>query len=70
VVLIALAGRQLRTPTGVPLKLALAAGVLDTVANVAMLLALQASLLSLAGCSFRCIRRARSRWRCWCSRSG
>ena len=30
-----------------PLRLALAAGVLDTVANVAMLLALHASLLSL-----------------------
>ncbi len=49
VVLIALVGRQLRPPTGVPLKLALVAGVLDTIANVAMLLALQASLLSLAG---------------------
>ena len=49
VVLIALTGGQLRAPSGVPLKLALAAGVLDTVANVAMLLALQASLLSLAG---------------------
>jgi drug/metabolite transporter (DMT)-like permease len=39
---------NLRMPGGVPLRLALAAGVLDTVANVAMLLALQASLLSLA----------------------
>ncbi|WP_422749789.1 EamA family transporter [Mycobacterium sp. WMMD1722] len=46
---IAAAGRQLRVPTGVPLRLALLAGVLDTGANVAMLLALQASLLSLAG---------------------
>ena len=39
--------RNLVVPSGVPLRLALAAGVLDTVANVAMLLALQASLLSL-----------------------
>lgn len=46
---IAAAGRQLRVPSGVPLRLALLAGVLDTGANVAMLLALQASLLSLAG---------------------
>lgn len=49
VVLIALAARQLRVPTGVPLRLALSAGVLDTIANVAMLLALQNSLLSLTG---------------------
>jgi drug/metabolite transporter (DMT)-like permease len=49
VVFIALAARQLRVPTGVPLWLALSAGVLDTIANVAMLLALQHSLLSLAG---------------------
>jgi drug/metabolite transporter (DMT)-like permease len=49
VVLIALASANLVVPRGVPLKLALAAGVLDTVANVAMLLALQASLLSLTG---------------------
>ena len=34
---------------GLPLRLALAAAVLDTAANVAMLLALQASMLSLAG---------------------
>ncbi|CDO10342.1 integral membrane protein [Mycolicibacterium cosmeticum] len=49
VVLIALAARQLRVPTGVPLWLALTAGALDTIANVAMLLALQHSLLSLTG---------------------
>jgi drug/metabolite transporter (DMT)-like permease len=48
VVIIALFTRNLAPPTGVPLRLALSAGVLDTVANVAMLLALQASLLSLA----------------------
>jgi drug/metabolite transporter (DMT)-like permease len=48
VVLIALFTRNLAPPTGVPLRLALTAGVLDTIANVAMLLALQASLLSLA----------------------
>ena len=46
---IALASANLVAPRGVPLKLALAAGVLDTIANVAMLLALQASLLSLTG---------------------
>jgi drug/metabolite transporter (DMT)-like permease len=48
VLLIALFTRSLSAPTGLPLRLALAAGVLDTIANVAMLLALQASLLSLA----------------------
>nr|WP_156618300.1 MULTISPECIES: EamA family transporter [Mycobacteriaceae] len=46
---IAIASRQLRPPSGVPLRLAVLAGLLDTGANVAMLLALQASLLSLAG---------------------
>ncbi len=34
---------------GVPLRLAIAAGVLDTAANVATLLALQSGMLSLAG---------------------
>ena len=47
VVAIAAVSRNLAVPSGVPLRLAVAAGVLDTVANVAMLLALQASLLSL-----------------------
>jgi len=47
VVAIAAMSRNLVVPSGVPLRLALAAGVLDTVANVAMLLALQVSLLSL-----------------------
>jgi drug/metabolite transporter (DMT)-like permease len=47
-VIAALSG-NLRRPTGTPLKLAVLAAVLDTGANVAMLLALQASLLSLAG---------------------
>ena len=52
-------------PTGVPLRLALAAGVLDTVANVAMLLALQASMLSLAECADLAVPGgARSGWRC------
>jgi drug/metabolite transporter (DMT)-like permease len=46
-VIAALSG-NLRPPTGTPLKLAVLAAVLDTGANVAMLLALQASLLSLA----------------------
>ncbi|WP_157531190.1 DMT family transporter [Mycobacterium sp. IS-1496] len=49
VVAIAAVTRQMKAPTGVPLKLAVLAGVLDTGANVAMLLALQASLLSLSG---------------------
>ncbi len=48
VLVIAAATANLHRPTGIPMKLALAAGVLDTIANVAMLLALQASLLSLA----------------------
>lgn len=48
VLLVAAMTANLRMPTGVPLRLALVAGVLDTVANVGMLLALQASLLSLA----------------------
>jgi len=46
---IAAASANLRAPTGTPLKLAVLAAVLDAGANVAMLLALQASLLSLAG---------------------
>ncbi|ORB23089.1 EamA family transporter [Mycolicibacterium monacense DSM 44395] len=49
VVLIAAISGEMKAPTGVPLKLAVLAGVLDTGANVAMLLALQASLLSLSG---------------------
>jgi uncharacterized membrane protein len=48
VLVIAAFTRDLAVPSGVPLKLAIAAGVLDTVSNVAMLLALQASMLSLA----------------------
>lgn len=48
VVVIALLTRNMVVSRGTPLRLALLAGVLDTVANVAMLLALQASLLSLA----------------------
>jgi drug/metabolite transporter (DMT)-like permease len=40
---------NLHAPQGFPLRLALFAAVLDTGANVAMLLALQASMLSLAG---------------------
>jgi drug/metabolite transporter (DMT)-like permease len=47
-VIIALFTRNLAAPTGTPLRLALVAGVLDTIANVAMLLAVQSSLLSLA----------------------
>jgi drug/metabolite transporter (DMT)-like permease len=48
VLVIAMVTRNLAVPSGVPLRLALAAGVLDTIANVAMLLALHASMLSLA----------------------
>jgi drug/metabolite transporter (DMT)-like permease len=48
VVFIALVTRNCVGPRGFPLKMALTAAVLDTVANVAMLLALQASMLSLA----------------------
>jgi len=47
-VIIALFTNNLAAPTGTPLRLALLAGCLDTIANVAMLLALQSSLLSLA----------------------
>jgi drug/metabolite transporter (DMT)-like permease len=47
-VIIALFTHNLAVPTGTPLRLALLAGVLDTIANVAMLLAVQSSLLSLA----------------------
>jgi drug/metabolite transporter (DMT)-like permease len=47
VVTIAVLSSRLAAPSGVPLRLALAAGVLDTIANVAMLLALHASMLSL-----------------------
>nr|WP_155925261.1 DMT family transporter [Mycolicibacterium sp. CBMA 234] len=48
VVVIALVTRNFAVPRGLPLKLALTAAALDIVANVAMLLAFQASLLSLA----------------------
>ncbi|HJP75747.1 MAG TPA: EamA family transporter [Pseudonocardiaceae bacterium] len=43
----ALFAKQLRPPTGVPLRLALMAGLLDVVANAAFLYALRAGLLSL-----------------------
>lgn len=49
VLVIAAVSANLRAPTGTPLKLAVLAAVLDVGANIAMLLALQASLLSLAG---------------------
>lgn len=48
VVTVAAAAGELRLPSGTPMKLGVAAGVLDVVANVAMLLALQNSQLSLA----------------------
>jgi drug/metabolite transporter (DMT)-like permease len=49
VLVIAAVTRNVRIPTGTPMRLALLAAVLDVGANVAMLLALHASLLSLAG---------------------
>ena len=49
VIVIAAVSRNLRPPTGTPLKLAITAAFLDVGANISMLLALQASLLSLAG---------------------
>jgi drug/metabolite transporter (DMT)-like permease len=49
VLVAALVTANLVLERSVPLRLALVAGVLDTVANVATLLALQSSLLSLAG---------------------
>jgi drug/metabolite transporter (DMT)-like permease len=49
VVVVAAVSGNLRPPAGTPLRLAMLAAVLDVIANVAMLLALQASLLSLAG---------------------
>ncbi|WP_094286059.1 EamA family transporter [Mycobacterium lehmannii] len=49
VVLIALLSHNLRPPSGAPLRLAVLAAFIDVGANIAMLLALQAALLSLAG---------------------
>jgi len=49
VIAIAALSGNLHPPTGTPLRLAVVAALLDTGANIAMLLALQASLLSLAG---------------------
>jgi drug/metabolite transporter (DMT)-like permease len=49
VVVIAVVTRSFRVPSGTPLRLALLAAALDVGANIAMLLALHASLLSLAG---------------------
>ncbi|OBB00392.1 hypothetical protein A5662_14600 [Mycobacteriaceae bacterium 1482268.1] len=49
VLIAAVASASLRPPTGVPLRLAILAGLFDVGANVAMLLAVQSALLSLAG---------------------
>jgi drug/metabolite transporter (DMT)-like permease len=49
VLVIAAVSANLRPPSGTPLRLAMLAALLDTGANIAMLLALQASYLSLAG---------------------
>jgi drug/metabolite transporter (DMT)-like permease len=49
VMVIAVVSANLRPPVGTPLRLAVLAALLDSGANVAMLLALQASYLSLAG---------------------
>ena len=48
VVVVAALSGNLRPPTGTPLRLAVLAAFFDVGANIAMLLALQASLLSLA----------------------
>lgn len=49
VVAVAAVSRNLRIPSGTSLRLALTAALLEACANVTMLLALHASLLSLAG---------------------
>jgi drug/metabolite transporter (DMT)-like permease len=49
VFVIAALSANLRPPTGTPLRLAVLAALLDSGANIAMLLALHASYLSLAG---------------------
>jgi drug/metabolite transporter (DMT)-like permease len=49
VVIVAAASRELKPPSGTPLRLALVAALLDTGANVTMLVALHDELLSLAG---------------------
>ena len=49
VIAVAAASGNLRVPRGQPVRLGVAAGLLDTFANVCMILALRASLLSLAG---------------------
>jgi len=49
VFVIAAVSANLRPPSGTPLRLAMLAALLDAGANIAMLLALQASYLSLAG---------------------
>lgn len=48
VVLVAIVSHQARPPSGQALWLSLSAAVLDVIANICLLLALQASLLSLA----------------------
>lgn len=48
VIVVAALSRNLRVPTGTPLRLALLIALLDTAANVTMLFALKLSLLSLA----------------------
>lgn len=49
VIAVALVIGQAKQPGGTALRLALAAGVIDVVANICLLLSLRASLLSLAG---------------------
>lgn len=49
VIIIAASARELRLPSGTPMKLSLTAGMMDVGANVAMLLALRNSSLSLGG---------------------
>lgn len=49
VIAVAAVSGNLQPPASAPMRLALLAGLLDSGANIAMLLALHASLLSLAG---------------------
>lgn len=49
VIIVAAAGANLRLPSGQPLRIGVAAGLLDAFGNVCMLLALRASLLLVAG---------------------
>lgn len=70
VMLAAVFTANLTLERGVPLRLALTAAVLDAVANVATLLALQSGMLSLAGVLIALYPRRRCCLRSWCFASG